>query len=77
MIQAEAFSLFYFIHQAKMPGNDIANLFARIPSVIRTHNGEKAAVCVFVIMLLAIDACKTLAIILHHSYRIVTTVNDI
>ncbi len=56
--------------------NYIADRFSCISTIILPHNREKATVCVFIIVLFAINKRKSSSIVFHYSIRILTTLND-
>lgn len=62
--------------QSEMLCEGIADRFSGIASVILPYDGEEAAVCVFIVVLPAVDARKSLPVIFHDGFGIFTAVND-
>ena len=55
----------------------IAKFISGIDAVVLADDGEKSAVCVFVVVLFAVDSGKSLAIVFHYCRRIVATIDHI
>ena len=64
-------------HQAEMLGQGRADLLPRVGTGILSHQGEKAAACVLVVVLLAIDEGQALTVILHDGGGVVAAVDDV
>ncbi len=60
-----------------MPGKRIADFFSGILSVVLPNDRKEAALCIRIVMLLAVDPRKAPFVIIHNGFAVFATFNYI